>query len=207
MTFKLMYLPAALLLAGVTPAFAASGVDLSVKGLITPVACTPVLSRGGSVDYGKISAQDLNPTGRTLLRKERVQLTVNCDAQTLMAVKASDNRRDSSLGLPYYGLGLAPGGAKIGGYEMATENAIGDGVPHPVIERSIDSGGWMDVEGNMSWQPGWERTLNAGKYVPLPMQVFHADIVIAPWISDKSSLPITSEIEMDGSVTFTVIYL
>lgn len=206
MTFKLMYLPAALLLAGAAPAFAASGVDLSVKGLITPVACTPVLSRGGSVDYGKISAQDLNPTGRTWLRKERVQLTVNCDAQTTMAVKATDNRRDSSTSLGYYGLGLAAGGEKIGGYQLTTEHAKGDGVPHPVIERSIDSNGWMEAD-DTAWQHGWERTLNAGRYVPLPMQVFQADIVIAPWISDKSYLPITSEIEMDGSVTFTVIYL
>lgn len=78
---------------------------------------------------------------------------------------------------------------------------------HPVIERSLDSGGWMDVEGNMSWQDGWERTLNAGKNVPLPMQVFQADIIIAPWISEKSSLPMTSEIEMDGSITLDVTYL
>ena len=40
-------------------AHAASTVELTVKGLITPMACTPLLSGGGLVDFGKISRNDL----------------------------------------------------------------------------------------------------------------------------------------------------
>ncbi|PNA52870.1 hypothetical protein C1Y14_34105, partial [Pseudomonas sp. MPR-R5B] len=43
-------------------AVAASSVDLTVTGLITPTACTPSLSANGVVDHGKISAKDLSPT-------------------------------------------------------------------------------------------------------------------------------------------------
>lgn len=55
----------ALLLASTAPAFAASSVDLTVKGLITPSACTPNLP--GTVDFGKISAKDLNQDSQTQL--------------------------------------------------------------------------------------------------------------------------------------------
>ncbi|MFE4459165.1 DUF1120 domain-containing protein [Nocardia tengchongensis] len=51
----------------------ASSVDLTVTGIITPSACTPTLTNGGIVDYGKTSAR-------------YSQLTVTCDAATLMAL-------------------------------------------------------------------------------------------------------------------------
>jgi type 1 fimbria pilin len=44
MNKSLALLSTSLLLATASPAFAASSVDLTVKGLITPNACTPALS-------------------------------------------------------------------------------------------------------------------------------------------------------------------
>ena len=60
MKLTLKALATALLISASAAAMAASSVDLSVKGVITPNACTPSLSGGGVVDYGKISAKDLN---------------------------------------------------------------------------------------------------------------------------------------------------
>ncbi|WP_256590845.1 MULTISPECIES: DUF1120 domain-containing protein [unclassified Pseudomonas] len=55
-------------LIGVAPfAMAASSVDLTVTGTITPAACMPSISNGGAIDLGKISAKDLNPTTYTLI--------------------------------------------------------------------------------------------------------------------------------------------
>lgn len=196
-------------LSAVPTVFAASGVDLTVKGLITPSACVPSLSGGGVVDYGKISAQDLNPTGRTDLPESRVQLTVTCEATTLMAVMSLDNRQDSSSGLPYFGLGWATGGVTIGGYVLKTENSTGDGVPSPMIETDSSGMGWMEADG-MLWQTGWMRTLNGGSghaLVPLPMRVLKTEVTLSPWLNDKSTMPIAQEIHMDGSVSFTVKYL
>ena len=51
---------ATLLCSATGNALAASSTDLTVKGLITPSACTPALSNAGAVDFGKLSAKDLN---------------------------------------------------------------------------------------------------------------------------------------------------
>lgn len=75
-------LSSALLLAITSSAFAASSVDLTVKGLITPSACTPSLP--GDVDLGKIAAKDLYQDSYTPLEKKTLQLSVNCDAATLL---------------------------------------------------------------------------------------------------------------------------
>jgi type 1 fimbria pilin len=55
------------LLASAGNAIAASSVDLTVKGSITPSACTPLLSSGGVADFGKISVKDLRPDNPTYL--------------------------------------------------------------------------------------------------------------------------------------------
>ncbi|WP_122802093.1 DUF1120 domain-containing protein, partial [Pseudomonas viridiflava] len=53
MNKHLIAVASALLITGTAPAFAASTVDLTVKGIITPNACTPGLSSGGIIDHGK----------------------------------------------------------------------------------------------------------------------------------------------------------
>nr|WP_314528591.1 DUF1120 domain-containing protein [uncultured Pseudomonas sp.] len=64
------------LLASTGHAVAASSVDLSVKGSITPSACMPSMSSSGTVDYGKLSAKDLNADKVTRLPSEYLQLRV-----------------------------------------------------------------------------------------------------------------------------------
>lgn len=203
-------LVAVVVLAGNSTVHAASSVDLTVKGLITPAACTPALSGGGVVDYGKISVQDLNPSGYTWLPEARLQLTVVCDAQTLMAINSTDNRAGTSWGT-LYGLGLASTGTRIGGYDLLTQNGTGDGVAGLMIETNTNDigNGWMDAEG-MGWQPNWMRTLNGGSSnnpFPLALKTLQTDVVVRPLIVDKNTLPLAEEIEMDGSASLTVVYL
>lgn len=209
---SLTLLAAALMLSGVSTSFAASSVDLSVKGMITPSACVPTLSGGGVVDYGKISAQDLKPNGFTPLPEGRLELSVACEAATLMAVKSTDNRpgtsAESGAFLKNFGLGLASGDKKIGWYLLKMANATGDGVPRAIIE-SEDGNSWIDAWDTI-WQVGWMRTLNGasgGAATPLPLQNLKVDVIVAPTLADKRSLPITEEILLDGSATFDVVYL
>ncbi|WP_122581615.1 DUF1120 domain-containing protein, partial [Pseudomonas viridiflava] len=77
---KTFLIPCAALtwLAGALPAQAASTAELTVGGLITPMACTPVLSGGGLIDFGKISQQDLNQATGTRLPLKSLTLTVSC---------------------------------------------------------------------------------------------------------------------------------
>ncbi|WP_248731101.1 DUF1120 domain-containing protein [Pseudomonas sp. MWU13-2517] len=205
-----LVIAAALMLAGVSTVSAASSVDLSVTGKITPAACTPSLSRGGTVDHGKISVQDLNPRGNTQLPNATLTFEVNCVATTALAVKVTDNRFGTAGYTDwtdsYFGLGLASNNNKIGWYELRMNNATADGVPREVIE-SVDGKTWLYA--GTVWQPNWMRSLNGatGSYAPLPMQAFKADLDFITWIVDKNKLPAAEEVLIDGSATLDVVYL
>ncbi len=102
-------------------AHAASTVELTVTGLITPMACTPVLSGGGLVDFGKISQQDLNQSVGTRLPLKSLTLSINCNAAGRYALRMRDNR-DGTAHVNseiFYGLGLDNSGGKIGVYSVS----------------------------------------------------------------------------------------
>lgn len=206
-------LTAALLLAGATPVLAASSVDLTVKGLITPAACTPVLSAGGVVDHGKISTKDLHPIGNTVLPPASLQLAVDCEAPTLVAVKSADNRAGTSaewgVAISSFGLGLTSGNVKIGWYTLKMTNATADDVPQPLIE-SVDGQLWFDAPQDTVWQPNWMRTFNGASNAaptPLPLARFKTDVVIATTLRGQRELPLTEETLIDGSATLDIVYL
>ncbi|MBI6906832.1 DUF1120 domain-containing protein [Pseudomonas sp. SIMBA_059] len=205
-----LMIAAALMLAGVSTASAASSVDLSVTGKITPAACTPILSNGGLVDHGKVSVQDLKPRGNTQLPDATLTLEVNCEASTTLAIKVTDNRSGTvsynNGTASFFGLGLAANDKKIGWYEVRMNNATADGELREMIE-SVDGSTWLYA--GTHWQPDWMRALNgaSGSYAPLPMQTFKADLAIATWITDKTTLPVAEEILIDGSATLDVVYL
>ncbi|MDQ0650568.1 DUF1120 domain-containing protein [Pseudomonas cedrina] len=205
---------AALLLAGVSNAWAASSVDLSVTGAITPAACTPALSAGGVVDLGKISVSDLNSGRDTPLPPQSLALTVNCTAATLFAVKASDNRSGSSgdwgAGLSSFGLGLVDGDKKVGWYLLKMSNSLADGVSQPVIESMVGDV-WLNApDDTQIWQPDWMRAFNAGSDTspaPMPVQNMTTDLVVQTTIVRKEQLPTGQEVPLDGSATLDIVYL
>ena len=96
------------------PAFAASTVDLTVKGLIVPSACTPTLS-ANTVDVGRVSVKDLNQEAETWLTPTTLQLGIDCESATLFAMQTTDNRADSGSNFTAYGIGKTNLGERIGG--------------------------------------------------------------------------------------------
>ena len=207
MNTVLKSLTAATLLLGSAHVLAASSVDLTVKGLITPSACTPTLSNGGAVDYGKIAAKDLKVDQQTFLDSQTVQFTVTCDAATLMAMEAKDNREgsDANNDEMEFGLGLINGTEKLGGMELRLLNPVADSVPVATIGS---------YDGGVTW--GTERNLMrnnliapavAGVNTPIPVQLWTADLNVMPFIAKTSGLTLTNEVAIDGSVTLTVRYL
>lgn len=84
MVSPLTTLTATLLLIGAGPVWAASSQDLTVKGVITPSACAPVVSGGGTVDFGKVSVRDLNADTYTDLPRETMLLSVRCEGPTIL---------------------------------------------------------------------------------------------------------------------------
>ncbi|HWT67603.1 MAG TPA: DUF1120 domain-containing protein [Pseudomonas sp.] len=198
----------AMLLAGSASAFAASSVDLTVTGIITPSACTPTLSSGGTVDYGKISAKDLNPDQATWLKSQTLQLAVNCDAATLMAVEAKDNRAGSSYisGDPLlFGLGLINGTEKLGAMLIGLRSPVADGVPARTI-YSYDGGSTWNTGNDLEWNT-LISVADTSTVAPIPVQSFTSDLRISPKIAPTNQLTLTNEVSIDGSVTLTVRYL
>ncbi|MGF6096137.1 DUF1120 domain-containing protein [Pseudomonas sp. 18175] len=211
---KLLSLAAATLaLVGVGQTLAASSVDLSIKGSITPAACTPMLANGGVVDHGKISAKDLVFNGNTVLPEALLPLSISCEAPTLVAVKSKDNRAGTSAewegALPNFGLGLAAGNVKIGWYTLKMINATVDNAPGRLIE-SVNGQAWFEAPDNTVWQPDWMRTVNGASSVdpvPQPLMVMRTDVVIATTITRARDLPLSEEILIDGSATLDIVYL
>ena len=110
-----------LMAASTQTAWAASTVDLSVQGLITPAACTPQLSNNGLIDYGKISQQDLNLERGTRLALKTLHISIDCNAASRYALRMRDNRDGSAMvnSEIYYGLGFDSAGNRIGLYSMS----------------------------------------------------------------------------------------
>ncbi len=206
---SLTLLSTALLLATASSTFAASSVDLAVKGLITPSACTPSLPAAGIVDYGKISAKDLNTDKPTVLERKTFQLMINCEASTLLAIKPVDNRAGTSIRNYGFGLGLINGDEKLGMYNLLFVDSAAD-VPS-ILLHSID-------EGNV-WRTLWDDdivapsywvafgSLGPAAYTPHPVQQATIDGQVLAVIAPANTLTLTNDVAMDGSATFEVLYL
>ncbi|MBD8192326.1 DUF1120 domain-containing protein [Pseudomonas fluorescens] len=198
-------LSACLLLAS-PAAFAASTVDLAVKGLIVPSACTPSLSSGGVIDHGKISAKDLRPDNPTLIGTHTMTIAVICDAPIQFALHSVDNRAGSATGPSSYGLGLINGNQKLGRYNLILSNPIADSVPVQPIASNDAGNTWYSER---FWDPGLYMSVAAmdDDTQPLSAKEVVMDMQVETVIARTDSLDLSNEVPIDGSATLEVKYL
>ncbi|WP_347904291.1 DUF1120 domain-containing protein [Pseudomonas purpurea] len=187
-------------------ALAASSTDLTVKGIITPEACTPNLSNGGIVDNGKISSKDLKQTNPTLIGKHTLTLTVKCDAAIPFALHSIDNRNGSAAYSSRYGLGLINGTQKLGGYSLILSNLIADGAPAQPIASYDGETNWF---GENNWDPDLYMSVGAvgGDSQPIAVQDLTLDLLVETLIARADGLDLTNEVNIDGSATLELKYL
>ncbi|CRM55533.1 P pilus assembly protein, pilin FimA [Pseudomonas sp. 37 R 15] len=200
-------LSSALLLAMTSSVFAASSVDLSVTGLITPSACAASLP--GDVDFGKIAAKDLNLDTPTQLERKTLQLSVNCDAATLFAIDLIDNRAGSSIYSYAFGLGLINDNQKLGQYSFTFNNPIAE-TPSTLLAMYNNDGKWIDIYPDDGIGPGEFVALGSrgdNGWAPHPVKDATMDITLYGSIAPAKDLTLTSEVAIDGSATFEVKYL
>lgn len=193
-----------------SPAQAASSVDLSVTGSITPSACTPSLSNGGVYDLGKIAAKDLNADQPTPLAEHNLQLGITCEALTLVALKPSDNRLGSAFNNNplYFGLGLVNGDEKLGNMTLHLDSIVADGAAmYPI--SSVGSGSEWAPTSIMSptFLTSFSLTRNSPSLAPAPIQQLIADVLITPQIAPANTLTLTTEVPIDGAATLELNYL
>lgn len=202
---SLTLLSTALLLNLFSTAYAASAIDLSVKGLITPSACSPILSGGGVIDHGKLSAGDLNQGNPTYLPKHTVQMNVSCEAQTLFGLKAIDNRTASGSSSSF-GLGFVNGDKKLGWFYLYFNNPVMDGATARSIV-SYDNGITWRPEDMFEPGPLFAISTPADTSLPIAGRELAVELEIATGIYDAAGMDLSQEVPLDGSATIEVKYL
>ncbi|MEX5543301.1 DUF1120 domain-containing protein [Pseudomonas poae] len=195
-----------LLLAGAGQAMAASSIDLGVRGLITPSACTPSLSGGGVIDHGKISIKDLNLTEPTLIGTHQLTLGVNCEGSTALALHSIDNRVGSSVYDDRYGLGFIAGGQRLGHYTLGLSNAIADNVAVQTIGSDDQGDTWYKHD---FMKPGRYTSIATqdDATLVLPAKDLVIDLRVDTVIYRADNLNVDYELPIDGSATLEVKYL
>lgn len=207
MNKPLIVLSATPLLITALATFAGSAVDLSVKGAITPNACESVLSGGGVIDFGKMSAKELDPDKFTELPQQALHLSVRCEGATLFILSTIDNRAGTSALRPtWHGLGMTPNDEKLGSARFGLYNAVAD----TRAVRTITS-----LDGGITWAPSsylghyMLTAIAAADGVDLPIAVkeFDAELRLATHIVPSGDLTLIDEIPIDGSATLQLKYL
>ena len=197
-------------------AHAASTAELTVKGLITPMACTPLLSSGGLVDFGKISRNDLNLTNGTRLPHKYLTLTVNCNAAGRFALRMRDNR-DGTAHVNseiFYGLGRDSAGNKIGVYSVSFDPK------QTVVDDLAVAYGTESTTGGLAWRTSNLNPIDVGSRSllgftdvagsmagPSAIRTLTSTLKLEATINARQNLDLSVETPMDGSATLEVVYL
>jgi hypothetical protein len=190
------------------PAFSASTAEVTIKGIITPNACTPTLSDNGIVDHGRVPARSLNQFEFSELPGKTLSLTVSCNEPVLYVLVGVDNRSESSVGPGfYYGLGTnihAPR-ERLGSVSMAIRDVTGDGQRVLVLASSNKGITWFP-ESN-AYPNNYMGFARPGTLVPDPHRLITATLHINTSINAAAYLTLDQEVPLDGSIVLDLRYL
>lgn len=202
----------------------AESVDLRVTGKITPPSCTPVLSGGGIVDYGTMSAEILKWYGPTKLAEKKVPFTINCSNPTKVKLQATDNRANSMIeGLMFgtqpwlaggdnaynFGLGTS-NGKNIGGYvfTLGGDNVTLDGKKGFQVMSADEGKTWgkspYKYEVSKTKSYSWSDSVGGA---PTAFKVLSGNIAVTAVIDNAEKLDLKQEVTLDGYATLTMTYL
>jgi len=215
---------------------AADSVDVKVIGTIVPAACTPVLSGGGTVDYGTIPASSLSATAYTVLTEKEVDFTITCEAPAKIAIKALNGRPNSTAGtlegptgfamsdpslrlfnmappVMVAGLGL-DGSDRIGAYglRIVPGTTVADGSAADTIITAFSSGynGSWNTSSGLMFPVTFTQYLSwaaKGSYAPLAFTTLAGKLGVQAYINKASELNLSKPIYIDGLTTLEVTYL
>ncbi|WP_179179499.1 DUF1120 domain-containing protein [Pseudomonas sivasensis] len=191
--------------------------ELTLQAHFAPVACVPLLSNGGLVNYGRLLAKDLSATSETPLPTRTLQFSVSCDAATPFALKMHDNRNGSATGgtdETAYGLDVDYSHNKIGRYYVNIDPA----------EFSADALGPLyrtdSTSGGAAWSSSSPRQIpiaanslmgftdrTASTLGPVPIQNLSGTLRIKAYLAPMESLDLRNRVHINGAGTLEIIYL
>ena len=207
---------------------AATTAVLKVTGLLSVDACTPSLSNGSVVDYGRIRVSDLFANSDNQLGTKDITLTIQCPdagakagwtiSDDTAATRAADitiNNADATHGSvtgadQSYGVGLA-GQVKIGAYSVYTDvtNVTADGVKVDAISGATTNPIWTKSITGVIKNGNAEMMTVAlsGSTDPLAYTTAVFPLKISLAIKDTHTLAITDDTKLSGQATITVKYI
>jgi hypothetical protein len=189
------------------PAWAASMVDITVTGRLTPDACHVELSEEGVVDHGKIPSHVLNGDDFTLLPGLVLELSVQCARPMLFALVGIDNRAESALTPGVFGLGRnihAPE-ERLGSVALSYRNPLGDAQPMQVL-ISTDNGETWSAQSNAE-PKAYAGFAPPGDRQPDFIRQLTAQLHIETAINFSNYLTLDQEVPLDGSIVLDLRYL
>lgn len=210
-------------------AFAADSVELRVTGTISPVACTPTLGGGGTIDYGTIAANTLSRDSYTVLDEKTVDFSIACDAPAKVAVMVT-SARTAAPGITEFGdngFGKVPEGVTMSGGVTYVTGLGGDGkiggysLTMPAADILLDSGG-ADVirkyATDTKWSAGGVGSLGSdrklhlswadkGTLTPKAFTTMSGKLKAQAYINKSSELDLTQPVTLDGLSTIELVYL
>ncbi|AZE53292.1 Beta-fimbriae probable major subunit [Pseudomonas synxantha] len=191
--------------------------ELRLQARFAPAACTPSLSNGGVVAFGKLSAMDLQRRQETPLPARLLVVSVSCDAPTAFALHLLDNRQGSATGpadSTHYGLGLDARERKIGRYQLTFDPARTTADAWTQVYRTDSAstaGPWSSAHtGRIAIDASRYLGFNASagsNHGPDPVQNLSAGASLEAVIAPLETLDVANEVHMDGSATLEVVYL
>lgn len=202
-------------------AFAASSVDLSVVGTITPTACDIQLSKA-SVALGKISSSDLSATAVTELKSDKVDLTVTCNAAAMFTLATQDGAPGTATdsGVTSFGVGKTSDDENIGYFSMRFDGSSLDADGETVIGlASQDKNTWTPanttpangtgaVEGPaLSHGPNFLAFGDAGTTAPKNIEKLTGTLQVRTFVAPTDGLTLTNDVDLAGNATIEVVYL
>lgn len=210
-------------------ALATESVDVRVIGAIAPSACVIMLTGGGVVDYGAIKPETLSEDDFNVLAGKKLDLSINCAAPTMVALKSVNSRPTKQTGqvsasgeevvskLPFVKASNIPfimqddeGGEEIGGYTLSLSDSLVDGEKATLLMHNIGDSTWHANESKTIVNNNTELLTTWGAKnttMPKAFEMLSATLNIQSYLNKGSALDSTRPIILDGMSTLELYYL
>lgn len=221
----------ALAVLATSTAVMAESIDVKVIGTITPTACKPTLTGGGTIDYGTINPNTLKKDEFTILAEKQIDFSITCDAPAKVAIAAKSGRGESAVNIkdgkltvisPENALfgdtnigaaGLGLDGTKgVGGYGLRLQAGTmqADGKNVDSIQSNGNTTSWAKTElGSLfnSISQRYSSWAAAGTLTPIAFTTLSGKLGAQAYINKASELDLTKPVKLDGLTTLELVYL
>lgn len=216
------------ILATTSTAVMAESIDVKVIGTITPTACNPTLTGGGTIDYGIIQPKSLKKDSLNQLDIKSVDFSITCDAPAKVGVRAINQRPNTAAGVSgddtsgatipaglggkngsiVVGLGLSDG-KKIGGYTLTIRNSNADGNKVDDIYKATKATSWLKHGTTQSFLgfDGINSWSKPGTLDPIAFTTLAGKLNVQAYINKASELDLSKPVKLDGLTTLELVYL